>query len=208
MLNEEQIKQKNTFIEETEKMIQELEKKHKEKRDDIQKAQTLINEFNEKIKEQEAQIRIFNADLHRIKDEHTPLLPKVAKAKEELKTDAFNKKVQGYFEEAIGFYDCLKDRLKRKQDEYKTTMNDYFTFVDPEKVVDSIKADIENNRGFSMSHVNLRNAKGEFEAITKELCTIKAKGQKPNIHTAKQQMAKLDSFLESQDVIHRWHKEK
>ena len=87
-------------------------------------------------------------------------------------------------------------------------MNDYFTFVDPEKVVDSIKADIENNRGFSMSHVNLRNAKGEFETITKELCTIKAKGQKPNIHTAKQQMAKLDSFLESQDVIHRWHKEK
>ena len=208
MLDDNQIKAKQEFIEETEKVLDELEKKHKGRKDDIKKAQALINDFNEKIKEEEGKIRGFNADLHKIKNEHTPLIPKVAKAKEELETDAFNKKVKGYVDDAIGFYDCLEDRLKRKQDEYKSTMGDYFVFIEPEKVVQTIKRDIENNRAFSMGHVNLRNAKGSFETITKELCTIKAKGQKPNIHTAKQQMAQLDSFLESQDVIHRWHIEK
>ena len=208
MLDDNQIKTKQKFIEDTEKTISDIEKKHKGRKDDIQKAQTLINEFNEKIKEEEGRIRGFNFDLQNLKNEHSPLLPKVAKAKEELETDAFNKKVKGYVDDAIGFYDCLEDRLKRKQDEYKSTMGDYFVFIEPEKVVQTIKRDIEDNRGFSVGHVNLRNAKGSFETITKELCTIKAKGQKPNIHSAKQQMAQLDAFLESQDVIHRWHIEK
>jgi len=207
-LSDDQIKEKEDFIKETEKAMKELEKKHEGKKSDIQKAQTLINDFNEKIKEEEAKIRGFQANLLTIKEEHTPLPPKVLKEKEILEKDAFDKKVQGYMDEAIGFYDCVKDRLKRKQEEYKATMDDYFTFVEPEKVVSSIKDDIENHRAFGMNFVNIRAAKGQFDAITKELCTIKAQGQKPNIHTAKKQMAQLDAFLESAEVIHRWHKEK
>jgi chromosome segregation ATPase len=207
-LTEAQIEEKDKFIEETEKEIKELEKKHQGKKDDIQKAQSLINDFNEKIKEQEIKIRGYQADLLSIKEEHTPLPPKVKHEKDILAKDAFDKKVKGYVDEAIGFYDCLKDRLKRKQEEYKATMDDYFTFIEPEDVVQTIKADIENNRAFSMPFVNLRGAKGKFDATTRELCTMKAKGEKPNIHMAKKQMSELDTLLESQDVIHRWHIEK
>ena len=208
MLTETQIKAKEAFIKDTQKKVDEVVKKHEQARKNIQDAQGKINKFNESIEEEEKKIAQHNAELRKLKIEHDPLPPKISKAKEELEKDAFDKKVKGYVDEAITFYACLKERLKRKQEEYKETMEDYFTFVDPDIVVKSIQDDIENNRGFSMSHVNVRAAKGSFDTITRELCTIKAQGQKPNIHTAKKQMAQLDAFLESSEVIHRWHKEK
>jgi chromosome segregation ATPase len=208
MLTQKEIDEKEKFIKDTQKEIDEFVKQHDEARKNIADAQAKINKCNESIENEQKKIAQFQAEQRQIKTKHDPLPPQIKQMREILEKDAFDKKVQGYVDEAIGFYDCLKDRLKRKQEEYKATMDDYFTFVEPEKVVASIKADIENNRGFSMSHVNIRSAKGQFDMITRELCTIKAQGQKPNIHTAKKQMAQLDAFLESQDVIHRWHKEK
>jgi chromosome segregation ATPase len=208
MLTEEQVEKKENQIKANEKKIEELTKKHTKAKQNVDEASKKINSLNEEIDKLNKDIHSFNREMVEIVKEHKPLVNAVAQEKEELKKDAFEKKVQGFVDKSISFYDCLEARLKRKQEDYKATMNDYFTWVDPKEVIKSIKKDIEDNRGFSMAHVNLRSALGEFERTTRELCTIKAQGQKPNIHTAKQQMARLDNFLESAEVIHRWHKEK
>jgi len=86
-------------------------------------------------------------------------------------------------------------------------MADLFHFVEPDIVIEFIEKKIEGFNDFSQVTLNYRNAKHSYEGRLKRLATAKVKGDKPSFEDAKQQLLRLDSFLESEDVSHLWHKQ-
>ena len=66
---------------------------------------------------------------------------------------------------------------------------------------------IEGFNDFSTSTMSYRYAKGNYEERLKRLGTAHVKGAKPSFEDAKQQLQTLDAFLESENVIHLWHRQ-
>jgi chromosome segregation ATPase len=207
MLNDTKVLEAKSLIETTDTRLDELTKVFDEARKDIAVCAEKIKNNNEDTEKQTRQMRILNMKCEEIKAEHSPLVHLVREQTELLAKDEFDKKVQKVVDEATPFYTALETRLNRLQAEYKETMSDLFHFVEPDVVIGFIKKRIEGFNDFSQITLNYRNAKANYEARLKRLGTAKVKGDKPSFEDAKQQLLRLDGFLESEDVIHLWHRQ-
>ena len=207
MLNDKQVQETKALIEKTDIRLDELTRGFDEARKDIAECEEKIKNNNIDSEKHTSQIRTLNMKCEEIKTEHSPLIHLVREQNEALATDEFDKKVQKVVNNATPFYVALKTRLNRLQAEYKETMADLFHFVEPDIVIGFIEKRIDGFNDFSQVTLNYRNAKHSYEQRLKRLGTAKVKGDKPSFEDAKQQLLRLDAFLESEDVIHLWHRQ-
>jgi len=205
MLDEKQVKEKEDTIKTSQARMDELSVTFDDTRKNIAERTGKIKELNASIEDENQNIRELNALLSEIKQEHQPLATVVYEAEELLKTDAFDKKVQGFIDEYTDFYEALELRLIKLQEEYKESMSLLFSFVHPKEVIEIIRKNIETIN-FTQQSVDYRNAKATYEVNIKEICTVKANGGKPSFYAAKSISRNLDAFLEDRSVIDLWHK--
>jgi len=206
MLSETQIEESKSLIETSLRGLDELSL-------DFDKARKEIEELEQKIKlnsiedeKHTSRIRLLNMHCDEMRKDHTPLLRLIETHKQTLATDEFDKKVNQAVEQATPFYIALETRLNRLQAEYKETMSDLFHFVEPAVVIGFVQKRIEGVNDFSQITLNYRTAKNNYENRLLELGTAKVKGETPSFEQAKQQLRRLDLFLESEDVIQLWHR--
>lgn len=207
MLSEKEILESKSLIETTDIRLDELTKIFDEARKDIAVCEEKIKNNNADNENQTYQIRFLNMKCAEIKAEHSPLVHLVTKQTEILEKDELDKKIQKVIDEATPFYKALESRLTRLQAEYKETMSDLFHFVEPDIVIGLIQKKIEADNDFTQVAINYRNALYNYEQRLRFLAESKVRGDKPSFEDAKQNLLRLDSFLESEDVTHLWHRQ-
>ena len=206
MLKESRVKEMESQIKANDKTLDKLIQ-------DYDTMRQLVSDKREKIKNLEIETDTTNKELRSAEMESQTLSKQINQIKKEntdidnqLKEDAFKKKVEGIFKSSTDFYTCVIDRLKRKQEEYSESMSDYFNFIDPATVVEGIKRQIEA-MSFAQDTIYMRGVKGEYDETTRELATQKAKNIRPSIAEARQRIKRIDAFIEHDFIIHRWYKE-
>jgi hypothetical protein len=207
MLSENRILEAKAIIETTDVRLDELTKIFDEARKDIAVCEEKIKNNNADNENQTYQIQFLNNKCAAIKAEHSPLVHLVKKQKEILEKDELDKKIQEVIDEATPFYKALEFRLTRLQAEYKETMSDLFHFVEPGIVIGLIQKKIEANNDFTQVAQNCRNALYNYNQRLIYLAESKVRGDKPSFEDAKQNLLRLDSFLESEDITHLWHRQ-
>ena len=207
MLKDSQIKERQTQIESHTKKIDLLTAETKAMRNNIADCRDKLKILETQREQLDTNILNDTNKTNQNRQDINALTNEVNKLKEELELDAFNKKVSAICEKATDFYTCITDRIRRKQEEYKESMSDYFNFIDPATVVNAIKSQIDRPMAFDRDTIALRTVKGNYDATTKELAEMRAKGIKPDIHMARNRLATIDKFIESDAIIHRWYKQ-
>ena len=206
MLNETQIEESKSIIETSLRGLDQLSLDFDTARKDIEELEQKIKLNSIEDEKHTSRIRLLNMHCDDIRQEHAPLQRLVETHKKTLAKDEFDKKVNQAVEQATPFYIALETRLNRLQEEYKETMSDLFHFVEPAVVIGFVKKRIEGINDFSQMTLNYRTAKNNYENRLLELGTAKVKGEAPSFEKAKQQIRRLDVFLESEDVIQLWHR--
>jgi chromosome segregation ATPase len=120
-----------------------------------------------------------------------------------LAEDDHIKKVDALFEEQIGFYEMVKNRLKKKQEDLLEGMESFLSFRDPELVVKELKRQA-TSQAFGSLEIEVRETKTDFEQAQRILCEQKIQGRNSPPSEAIALRNRIDVFLDKPVILSAW----
>jgi len=202
-LKPEQITQKQKEISEKKKEIATEEDTHKANSNRIKQLKASILETKElldKMTDERSEVEINVREAQR----KIFFLKDLIKGEEKiLADDDYIKKVDSLMDEQIGFYEMVKKRLKKKQEDLLEGMEDFLSFQEPESVVKHLEK-MATRGGFGALEMEVRATKQVFEEAQRNLCEQKIQGRNSPPSEAIALRSNIDSFLEKPVIMSTW----